>query len=262
MGEFLPQKYQDFAPLAGPENKSIVCNKFLQKSVARKNKLRKFAEVLAFPNVYECYNVKQPQLVGAEMAPVELKGLWAQKHFQNQNPITLELACGGGEYTVSLARNFPDRNFIGVDIKGNRLWKGAKTALEEGLTNVAFLRTRIEIIEHFFAPEEVAEIWITFPDPFPRSSKENRRLTSAFFLEKYRQILQAGGLVHLKHDDPDFYQFTLDTIALDERNQLLFNDADIYAGDLSFPELGIQTLYESFHLAAGKKIKYIRFRIS
>lgn len=230
--------------------------------MARKNKLRKFAEVLSFPNVYECYSVQQPQLVGAGMVPVDLKGRWAQDHFKNDHPITLELACGGGEYTVGLARNFPDRNFIGVDVKGNRLWKGAKTALEEGLNNAAFLRTRIEIIDHFFAVGEISEIWITFPDPFPRSSKENRRLTSAFFLEKFRPILQKGGLVHLKHDDPDFYQFTLDTIAQDARNTLIFNDPDIYASPLPFPELGIQTLYESFHLAAGKKIKYIRFQIS
>ncbi len=230
--------------------------------MARKNKLRKFAEVLSFPNVYECYNIQQPQLVGADMLPADLKGKWAKEHFKNDNPITLELACGGGEYTVGLARNFPNRNFIGVDVKGNRLWKGAKTALEEGLTNAAFLRTRIEIIEHFFAPGEVAEIWITFPDPFPRSSKENRRLTSAFFLEKYRLVLQPGGLVHLKHDDPDFYQFTLDTIANDERNKLILNNSDIYSTELPFPELGIQTLYESFHLAAGKKIKYVRFQIS
>ncbi|MBC7777450.1 MAG: tRNA (guanosine(46)-N7)-methyltransferase TrmB [Phycisphaerae bacterium] len=230
--------------------------------MARKNKLRKFAEVLSFPNVYECYNVQQPQLVGAGMVPVDLKGKWAQEHFKNDSPITLELACGGGEYTVGLAKNFPNRNFIGVDVKGNRLWKGAKTALEQGLANVAFLRTRIEIIDHFFAPGEVAEIWITFPDPFPRAIKENRRLTSAFFLEKYRLILQPGGFVHLKHDDPDFYQFTLDTIAQDERNHLIFNEPDIYAGILPFPELGIQTLYESFHLAAGKTIKYVRFQIS
>ncbi len=230
--------------------------------MARKNKLRKFAEVLSFPNVYECYSVQQPELVGVGMVPVDLKGKWGSVHFKNDKPITLELACGGGEYTVALGRQFPDRNFIGVDVKGNRLWKGAKTALEEGLSNVAFLRTRIEIIELFFAPGEVSEIWITFPDPFPRAIKENRRLTSAFFLEKYRQILQEGGLVHLKHDDPDFYKFTLDTIAADPRNQLLYQNEDIYAGELAFPELGIQTLYESFHLAAGKTIKYVRFRIS
>ncbi len=230
--------------------------------MGRKNKLRKFAEVLSFPNVYECYNVQQPSLVGADMQPVELKGRWNSRHFQNNNPITLELACGGGEYTVALARQFPKRNFIGVDVKGNRIWKGAKTALEENLPNAAFLRTRIEIIDHFFAPGEVDEIWITFPDPFPRASKENRRLTSAYFLEKYRLILRPGGLVHLKHDDPDFYRFTLDTVAADPRCRLLYAYDDIYAKALPYPELAIQTLYEGMHLAAGKTIKYARFTIN
>lgn len=230
--------------------------------MGRKNKLRKFAEILSFPNVYECYDVQHPALVGAGMQPVELKSRWHARHFQNQKPITLELACGGGEYTVGLARRFPDRNFIGVDVKGNRLWKGAKLALTEGLPNAAFLRTRIEIIEHFFAPGEVAEIWITFPDPFPRASKENRRLTSPFFHDKYRQILQPGGLVHLKHDDPGFYQFTLDAIAADPRCELLYQNDDIYAGPLAFSELEIQTLYEGMHLAAGRKIKYVRYRLT
>ena len=230
--------------------------------MGRKNKLRKFAEILSFPNVYECYNVKQPSLVSEGMVPVDLKGNWNKLHFKNDRPITLELACGGGEYTVGLAQRFPERNFIGVDVKGNRLWKGAKTALEQGLANAAFLRTRIEIIEHFFVPGEVDEIWITFPDPFPRNSKENRRLTSSFFHEKYRQVLRPGGLVHLKHDDPDFYQFTLDSIAADPRCTLIFNSDDIYLAQLPYPELAIQTLYESFHLTAGKKIKYVRYRIS
>jgi tRNA (guanine-N7-)-methyltransferase len=229
--------------------------------MGRKNKLRKFAEVLSFPNVYECYDVQRPALVGADMQPVELKGRWHAQHFHNDHPIVLELACGGGEYTVALARQFPERNFIGVDVKGNRIWKGAKQALEANLANAAFLRTRIEIIDHFFAPGEVDEIWITFPDPFPRSCKENRRLTSAYFLNKYRLILRPGGLVHLKHDDPVFYQFTLDTIAADPRCNLLSTDDDIYAKPLQSPELGIQTLYESMHLAAGKTIKYVRFTI-
>lgn len=232
------------------------------RKVARKNKLRKFAELLSFPNVFECYDFKQPSLTGADMETVDLKGRWQEAYFGNKNPITLELACGGGEYTVALAQRFPERNFIGVDIKGNRIWKGAKTALERGLSNAAFLRTRIEIIDHFIAPGEVAEIWITFPDPFPRASKENRRLTSPFFHEKYRQILQPGGPVHLKHDDPEFYHFTLETIAADPRCQLIYHNDDIYAGTLKFPELAIQTLYESFHLAEGKKIKYVRYTIN
>lgn len=229
--------------------------------MGRKNKLRKFAEVLSFPNVYECYNVQQPSLVGAGMEEIDLKGKWNELHFKNDHPITLELACGGGEYTVGLAQRFPERNFIGVDVKGNRIWKGAKTALEQNIPNAAFLRTRIEIIDQFFAPGEVSEIWITFPDPFPRASKENRRLTSPFFHEKYRHILRPGGLVHLKHDDPDFYGFTLDSIAGDPRCSLIFNNNDIYAAPLPYPELEIQTLYESFHLAAGKTIKYVRYTI-
>lgn len=229
--------------------------------MARKNKLRKFAEIRSFSNVYECYDPTNPTLVGQDMQPVDLKGRWAAQHFQNENPITLELACGGGEYTVGLARLFPDRNFIGVDVKGNRLHAGAKEAVLEGIRNAAFLRTRIEVLDHFFAPGEVAEIWITFCDPFPRPSKENRRLTSPFFHEKYRHFLRDGGLVHLKHDSDDFVQFSLESIEKDPRCQLLFKNLDIYAGELPLPELSIQTLYEGKHLEAGKTIKYLRYTI-
>lgn len=230
--------------------------------MARKNKLRKFAEVLSFPNVYECYNVQQPALVGVGMQPVDLKGKWQEQHFKNDNPITLELACGGGEYTVGLARLYPERNFIGVDVKGNRLHAGAKEALSEGLDNVAFLRTRIEIIDCFFDSNEVDEIWITFCDPFPRASKENRRLTSAYFHEKYRQILRPGGLVHLKHDDDDLVAFSLDTIVEDARCNLKLKNLNIYAAALPLPELSIKTRYEAMHLEAAKTIKYLRYSIS
>ncbi len=229
--------------------------------MARKNKLRKFAEVRSFPNVYECYDFQQATLVGLGLEPVELKGKWQRDHFKNDNPITLELACGGGEYTVGLARLFPERNFIGVDVKGNRLHTGAKEALLEGLDNAAFLRTRIEVIDSFFAPGEVDEIWITFCDPFPRPSKENRRLTSAWFHEKYRTILKKDGLIHLKHDDDAFVKFSLKSIAADPRCRLLHQNLDIYAENLPMPELSIQTLYEGKHLAAGKTIKYLRYTI-
>jgi tRNA (guanine-N7-)-methyltransferase len=229
--------------------------------VSRKNKLRKFAEVLSFPNVYECYNVQEPALSGVGMVPVDLKGRWNSAHFNNDHPITLELACGGGEYTVELGRRFPERNFIGIDIKGNRLWAGAKQALEEKLDNVAFLRTRIEVIDHFFASNEVSEIWITFADPFPRSSKENRRLTSPNFLGRYRNVLKTGGLVHLKHDDPDFFEYSLQVIADDPQCHLLYANTDIYAGEMLYPEWDIKTLYELKHLALGKTIKYARYTI-
>ncbi len=229
--------------------------------MSRHNKLKKFAEILAFPNVYECYDVQQPQLVGAGMQPVDLKGRWHSAHFNNNNPITLELACGAGEYAVGLAEMFPERNFIGVDVKGNRLWTGAKQALDAGLHNVAFLRTRIEIINLFFAQDEIQEIWITFCDPFPRHGKENRRLTSARFLEQYRSILKPGGLVHLKHDDPDFYKFSVNTLLADPKCHILYDNADIYASELEFPELKMKTKYEEMHLAKGKKIKYLRFTI-
>ncbi|MBU6340115.1 MAG: tRNA (guanosine(46)-N7)-methyltransferase TrmB [Bacteroidetes bacterium] len=230
--------------------------------MSRKNKLRKFAEIVSFPNVYECYNVQEPALVGVNMTPVEMKGAWHRDHFKNEHPITLELACGGGEYTVDLARRFPDRNFIGIDVKGNRLWAGARTALTEGLHNAAFLRTRIEVIASFFAPGEVSELWITFPDPFPRESQENRRLMAPMFLERYREILKPGGLLHLKHDDAVFFQYSLQVINSDARCTLLYQNENIYASPLLYPELGIQTLYEGKHLAAGKTIKYLRCTIS
>jgi tRNA (guanine-N7-)-methyltransferase len=229
--------------------------------MSRKNKLRKFSEVRSFPNVFECYDTQQPELVGKDMQKVELKGRWNALHFGNNNPITLELACGGGEYTVELAAKYPEKNFIGVDIKGNRLWAGAKSAFDLNLHNAAFLRTRIEIIEQFFAPDEVAEIWITFPDPFPRPSKSGRRLTSPEFLARYRGILQSGGLVHLKHDNPEFYEFSKEVIAEDPRCQLLYQKDDIYAEPLAFPELAIKTLYEIKHLEKGRKIKYLRYTI-
>ena len=256
--------------------------------MARKNKLRKFAEVLSFPNVYECYDVQRPSLVGVGMEVVDLKGKWHAQHFKNDHPITLELACGGGEYTVGLARLFPERNFIGVDVKGNRLHAGAKAALTEGLDNVAFVRTRIEIIDHFFGSSEVDEIWITFCDPFPRPTKANRRLTSEYFNDKYRQVLRPGGLVHLKHDDDALVKYSLRIIAEDPQCALLEQNLDIYRevrgvsgessergessessessergerGEMPMRELGIQTLYEGKHLAAGKTIKYLRYTI-
>lgn len=230
--------------------------------MSKRNKLQKFAELLTFSNVYENFNPKDPKLIGLNGAEADLKGKWRAEHFKNDHPLALELACGRGEYTLDLARRYPERNFIGVDVKGARIWKGAKIALQEGLDNAAFLRTRIEQIALFFEPGEVDEIWITFPDPFLRKSKANRRLTAPNFLKAYRRILKPGGLVHLKTDEPNLYEFTLEVLAEDKEVNILYKDEDIYANDLPFPELETKTYYEKMHLEAGKTIKYIRFTIN
>ncbi len=227
--------------------------------MSKRNKLVKFAELLTFPHVFENFDTKKPALSGRNGERVELKGQWCARHFDNDHPLVLELACGKGDYSLGLARQFPDKNFVGVDIKGARIWKGAKQALEEGLDNVAFLRTRIELITHFFAAEEVNEIWITFPDPFPRKSKANRRLTAPIFLNLYRQILKKGGLVHLKTDATGLYEYTLETLATLPNCKLLYHNDDIYASSLASPELAIKTFYEKIHLANGKAIKYVSF---
>ena len=236
--------------------------RFTKRQMSKRNKLQKFAEVLTFPNVYESFNPKAPQLHGLNGEPVERKGEWAIKHFNNQNPITLELACGRGEYTLDLARTYPERNFIGVDVKGARIWKGAKIALAENLNNAAFLRTRIEEIAFFFEPEEIAEIWITFPDPFLRKSKANRRLTSARFLGEYKKILKKDGIIQLKTDEPNLYEFTLEVLAEYPGAEILYQDDDIYSKPLPIPELETKTYYERIHLADGKTIKYVRFKLN
>ena len=229
--------------------------------MSRRNKLQKFAEVLSFPNVYENFDSSNPILAGENGVEVELKGKWAEQHFNNKNPITLELACGKGEYTLGLAELYPNRNFIGIDIKGARIWRGAKEGLAKDLKNAAFLRTRIEQVSHFFEENEVDEIWITFADPFLKKGKANRRLTSANFLKHYKKILKNKGIIHLKTDDPTLYQFTLDTLAEQQGYQLLYHDDDIYSKPLPMPELELKTFYEKKHLAEGKTIKYVRFQL-
>lgn len=229
--------------------------------MSNRNKLQKFAELLTFPNVYECFDPKQPQLFGLNGTEVQLKGRWAKGHFHNDNPIVLELACGQGEYSLGMARSSPNRNFIGVDIKGARIWKGAGIALEEDLENVAFLRTRIEHIGTFFEPGEVDEMWITFPDPFLRKSKANRRLTAPRFLDAYKGILRPDGFIHLKTDDPTLFAFTLEVLADYPGAHILYQAEDIYSEELPIPELAIKTFYERMHLALGKTIKYVRFRL-
>lgn len=226
-----------------------------------KNKLKKFAEMGRFPNVFQNFDFHDPQLIGKEGAKADLKGKWRGAYFENQNPITLELACGRGEYTVNLARQHPERNFIGVDVKGARMHKGAKMALDENLNNVAFLRIRIEQIDAFFENGEVGEIWITFPDPFLKPTDRNKRLTSPPFLGIYRNLLSPPGTVHLKTDSGPLFEYTKQIADEMKGVNIKFNDPDIYKGELPVPELEIKTHYEKMHLADGKDIKYIQMEI-
>jgi tRNA (guanine-N7-)-methyltransferase len=211
-----------------------------------KDKLRKFAEIETFANVYELDAGKS------------LKGKWSKMHFKNDAPLVLELACGKGEYTVNLAQLFPAKNFIGIDYKGNRIWRGAKTAIEEGINNVAFLRIQIEQILDYFDADEVSEIWITFPDPQPQISREKKRLTAPRFLEKYKVILQESSPINLKTDNDDFYAFTLETIE-QLGLKLHVRTEDLYRSDLVDEVLAIKTYYEKKYLAHDKNINYVRF---
>jgi tRNA (guanine-N7-)-methyltransferase len=220
-----------------------------------KNKLEKFAENATFPNFF------QPSQADMLENDFELKGKWGSHFFKNDNPIVLELACGRGEYTVGLAEKYPDKNFIGIDRKGARMWKGCKESVQNQLLNVAFLRTQIGLIKHFFAQNEVDEIWITFPDPQPVRSKTNKRLTSPLFLDFYRYLLKPNGLIHLKTDSDSFYEYTLEVIE-NLHYELLEKDADIYANTQINSDLNIQTYYETLWRKEGKTIKYIRFRVN
>ncbi len=211
-----------------------------------KDKLRRFAEIETFANVYELDAGKS------------LKGKWSKMHFKNDAPLVLELACGKGEYTVNLAQLFPEKNFIGIDYKGNRIWRGAKTAIEESIENVAFLRIQIEQILDYFDADEVSEIWITFPDPQPQISREKKRLTAPRFLEKYKVILQESAPINLKTDNDDFYAFTLETIE-QLGLKLHVRTEDLYRSDLVDEVLSIKTYYEKKYLAHDKNINYVRF---
>lgn len=211
-----------------------------------KDKLRRFTEISTFKNVFELEEGRG------------LKGSWADKYFENQHPIILELGCGKGEYAVEMAKMFSENNFIGVDYKGNRIWRGAKTALEEGINNVAFLRIQIEDIAGYFDENEISEIWITFPDPQPQLSREKKRLTSTRFLEQYRALLQPGGSVHLKTDNDDFYAFTLKKIK-ESNLKLHISTNDVYHSEHINEVLSIKTYYEKKYLQNNKNINYLKF---
>lgn len=214
-----------------------------------KDKLRKFAEIDTFPNVYQLHLGKV------------MKGKWAEEHFKNSNPIVLELACGKGEYAVNLAKLFPEKNFIGVDLKGNRIWRGARTGVDEGITNLAFLRIQIEDILEYFAPGEIDEIWITFADPQPQESREKKRLTFPGFLEKYRILLKTGGKLNLKTDNDGLYNYTCEKVA--ELGLITHKNTNhLYQSEFADEVLSIKTHYERIYLKHDKNINYIQFSFS
>ena len=208
-------------------------------------KLQRFSEIKTFSNVLEY--------------PENMAGKW-DIYFKNEFPISLELACGKGEYAVGLGQVYPQKNFIGVDIKGNRIWVGAKYALDNKLTNVAFLRTQIHKIDTYFTTNEVEEIWITFPDPHLRISKANKRLTHPRYLRLYKNILKADGKIHLKTDSPDLYNFTKTVIGLYNLTLNLDID-DVYNQEEISPELNIKTYYESLDIAESKRVFYLCFSL-
>lgn len=208
-------------------------------------KLKRFAELLEFPNVLQY--------------PEGMAGRW-KDIFRNDNPITLELACGKGEYAIGLARMYPERNFIGVDVKGNRLWVGAKTAIKEQLNNVCFMRTQIDRIASYFEPGEVESIWLTFPDPQLRTSKNSKRLTHPKFLGFYQQFLKPGATIHLKTDSPSLYRFTKWVIGL-HHLELVEDIDNLYANPDISAELRIKTHYENLDIAKSETIHYLEFRL-
>ena len=221
-----------------------------------KNKLKRFRENETFPNVI------QPSREAVLSDHFEYKGKWKEKYFKNNNPIVLELGCGKGEYSVGMAQKYPEKNFIGIDIKGARFWRGAKTAIEEQLGNVCFLRSQIELIDKLFDHHEVDEIWITFPDPQIKYKRTKHRLTNEDFLDRYRWILKPEGVVHLKTDSEFMHGYTLGLLhGLGE--EVLYANHHVYKNTGSPEEVtSIQTFYEKQYLEEGKPITYIKFKLS
>lgn len=208
-------------------------------------KLIRFAEIETFPNVFQY--------------PTNMQGKWKEV-FNNNNPITLELACGKGEYAIGLARLYPHKNFIGIDLKGNRIWAGAKTALSDGLQNVVFVRSHIDKITGYFSPGEVEEIWLTFPDPQLRLSKAKKRLTHPKFLRLYQQIIRPGGYIHLKTDSPVLYNFTKEVIGL-HKLETETDTSDLYSQEINDPVLQIKTHYEKLDIAKSNRVHYLKFKL-
>lgn len=232
--------------------------------MAGRRKLEKFAAISNYDNVLENFDTAEKTLYKNRNDRIDIAGKWNEKFFEKKQPIVVELACGYGEYVVSMAENDSQKNYIGVDVKGNRIYKGATTGKEKNLSNLGFLRTRIEILNSFFQPGEVDDIWITFPDPFLKKSKENRRLTAPYFLNIYKQILRSGGNVYLKTDSEELYEFSMQTLEdMSDEIQIIHSSRNVYEKkNLYLPELAIKTRYENIHSALGKTIKFIHFTFS
>jgi tRNA (guanine-N7-)-methyltransferase len=223
--------------------------------VGSKNKLKRFKENETFQNVFQ---PTREEVVGGEFA---LKGKWNSEFFKNDNPVIIELGCGKGEYSVGLAERYPDKNFVGIDIKGARFWRGAKTAVESGMHNVAFVRTQIELINGIFADGEVSEIWITFPDPQIKYKRTKHRMTNSEFLKLYKRILKPDGVVNLKTDSEFMHGYTLGLLH-GEGHEVLYANHHVYKNEGAPDEvIGIQTFYEKQYLEINKAITYIRFKI-
>jgi len=219
-----------------------------------KKKLQRFEEMKEFKRVF------QPHLKDILDSEYFLKSKWKQEVFPNNNPIILELGCGKGEYTIEMAKKFPGYNFIGVDIKGARIWKGAKIMNEEGITNAAFLRTRIEFIANFFGENEVDEIWLTFPDPQLKKRRWKKRLCAPEFLRMYQKFLKDNGIIHLKTDSEVLYNYTIQ-LAEENHLKIITNTNDLYNSGLKDEILGIQTFYEKQFVNEGKEIYYLKFSL-
>ncbi|NCC18825.1 MAG: tRNA (guanosine(46)-N7)-methyltransferase TrmB [Bacteroidia bacterium] len=217
-----------------------------------KDKLRRFAENETFANMFQ---MKYEDVKDG----FYLKGKWREEFFKNDNPLVLELGCGKGEYTVGLAKQYPDKSFIGIDIKGARMWRGCKTSVEEKINNVAFVRTHIQVLDMYFAENEVSEIWITFPDP--QLKKPNKRLTSPRFLDLYSKFLIEKGIIHLKTDSQELYDYTLNEVLLAQKKTILLSTNNLYESNINEDVISIRTFYENIYINQGKPITYLKFQI-
>lgn len=217
-----------------------------------KDKLRRFAENETFANMFQ---MKYEDVKDG----FYLKGKWREEFFKNDNPLVLELGCGKGEYTVGLAKQYPDKNFIGIDIKGARMWRGCKTSVDENINNVAFVRSHVQLVNFYFGEKEVSEIWITFPDP--QLKKPNKRLTSPRFLDTYAKVLKDDAIIHLKTDSKELYDYTLNEVLIPQNRKVLVSTNNLYDSNIIEDVISIRTFYENIYLSQGKPITYLKFQL-